>query len=133
MLERIGAVAYRLRLPPKARIHDVFHFALLKKLVGEPPSTLVPLPLLLHGQVVATPAAVARARLNCVRWLFIGKAAHMLMLLGMLSKISRIAILHFSLRTSCLMGSGEVLWTRLWAASIGVDPKPTAQAMARLG
>jgi hypothetical protein len=86
VLERIGAVAYRLCLPPKARIHDVFHVALLK-FVGEPLSTLVPLPLLLHGRVVPTPAAVARARLNHVRWLFIGRAAHMLMLLGKLWKI----------------------------------------------
>lgn len=34
--ERIGAMAYRLRLPPKARIHDVLHVALLKKYIGDP-------------------------------------------------------------------------------------------------
>ena len=62
--ERLGAVAYRLRLPPKARIHDVFHVALLKKFQGDPPAKLVPLPPILHGRVVPTPAQVVRGRLN---------------------------------------------------------------------
>ena len=45
--ELLGAVAYRLRLPPKAWIHDVFHVALLKKFQGDPPAELVPLPPIL--------------------------------------------------------------------------------------
>jgi len=36
--ERISAVAYHLRLPSKARIHDVFQVALLKKFEGNPPA-----------------------------------------------------------------------------------------------
>ena len=68
VIERIGAVAYRLHLPPKAHIHDVFHVHLLKKFVGEPPTALVPLPSILHGRVVPTPAAVIRTRLNRGRW-----------------------------------------------------------------
>jgi hypothetical protein len=66
--EQIGAVAYRLKLPSKARIHGVFHVALLKKYDGDPPVAVMPLPPILHGQVLPTPAAVIRARLNRGQW-----------------------------------------------------------------
>jgi hypothetical protein len=68
VVERIGDAAYRLQLPAKARIHDVFHVALLKKFNGVPPTDKVPLPPIQHGRVLQIPAKVIRARLNRSVW-----------------------------------------------------------------
>ena len=41
IVERIGEVAYRLRLPPElARIHDVFHVSMLRKYIADPSHVL---------------------------------------------------------------------------------------------
>ena len=41
IVERIGKVAYRLRLPPElARIHDVFHVSMLQKYIADPSHVL---------------------------------------------------------------------------------------------
>ena len=61
---RVGAVAYRLRLPETARVHDVFHVGLLKKFIGTPPTELIQLPPIVRGRVVPTPQRAVRARLN---------------------------------------------------------------------
>lgn len=59
----INDVAYRLELPPLARLHDVFHVGLLKKFVGTPPVTPPPLPPVHHGAAVPEPECVSRSRL----------------------------------------------------------------------
>ncbi|CAN6308396.1 unnamed protein product [Urochloa humidicola] len=68
VLERIGAVAYRLQLPAKAKIHDVFHVAFLKKYIGESPQVIAQLPHVVHGRAVLTPEKVLRVRPAASGW-----------------------------------------------------------------
>lgn len=56
--ECIGSVAYRLHLPAKARIHNVFYVALRKPYQGPIPTVLGTLPEIVHGRVVPSPLSL---------------------------------------------------------------------------
>ncbi|XP_068657873.1 uncharacterized protein [Aristolochia californica] len=61
ILDRIASVAYRLKLLLYAKVHDVFHFSLLKPFHGDSPMLHIPLPPLEDGRVLSTPVHVLQA------------------------------------------------------------------------
>ncbi|RVW71121.1 Transposon Tf2-12 polyprotein [Vitis vinifera] len=63
VLERIGAVAYRLALPSGCKIHPVFHISALKPFRGPVPDEVYPLPTETMGiHPLLVPAAICAVR-----------------------------------------------------------------------
>ena len=68
VVERVGAAAYRLRLPEGARIHDVFHVGVLKPFRGPPPTATPALPPMHNGRVLHRPERALRGQLRRGVW-----------------------------------------------------------------
>jgi hypothetical protein len=58
VVERIGPIAYHLRLAEGARIHDVFHVGVLKPFRGTPPTPPLALPPLHNGRPLHRPECI---------------------------------------------------------------------------
>ena len=68
VLERLGAVAYRLQLPEGARLHDVFHVGLLKRHRGDAPATPASLAPTFDGRYTPAPAKALRVQRRRDTW-----------------------------------------------------------------
>ena len=68
VLERLGAVAYRLQLPEGARLHDVFHVGLLKRHRGDAPATPASLAPTFDGRYTPAPAKALRVQWRRDTW-----------------------------------------------------------------
>ncbi|XP_068657898.1 uncharacterized protein [Aristolochia californica] len=62
--QRVGEVAYKLQLPPDAKIHDVFHVYCLKKFKGSVPLHTSSLPPMEDEQLSLMPTKILNARQN---------------------------------------------------------------------
>jgi hypothetical protein len=68
VLECIGRLAYRLQLLARARIHDVFHVAFLKKHTRAELAAIPLLPPIVRGRAVPQPQQVVRAHPMAHSW-----------------------------------------------------------------
>ena len=121
-------MAYRLRLPLKARIHDVFHVAFLKKHQGPVPTQIVSLPPVVHGRAVPIPEKVVRAKPTASSWDLLVQWAGRDAADATWEQLDQFkeSYLDFKLEDELFCQGAEVLWTTSLARS------STAGTRARL-
>ncbi|WVZ90411.1 hypothetical protein U9M48_036717 [Paspalum notatum var. saurae] len=110
----VNKVAYRLKLPSSARIHDVFHVGLLKPFKGTPPSQPPALPPMHHGVAQPMPTAAVKMRM--------ARGIHQILIQWVDQPASaatwedlhsfRERYLHFQLEDKLLVEGGEMLYRR---------------------
>jgi hypothetical protein len=109
VIEVINDVAVRLALPPRTRLHDVFHVGLLKKFQGLPLEVPPPLPLIHHGAVIPELERAGKTHTRgCARSWYIGRAKLRFQQLGRTSGRLSPSILLSSSHMSCLSRRGEM-------------------------
>ncbi|XP_068647651.1 uncharacterized protein [Aristolochia californica] len=74
--QRVGEAAYKLQLPPDARIHDVFHVSFLKPFKGSDPPLTSSLPPMEECQLSLMPTEILNARQNAHRRKVLVQWAH---------------------------------------------------------
>ena len=73
MLRQINEVAYKVELPPKSRVHPVFHVSQLRKFLGEAPAPLDPVLSANPGEAKFEVEAILDTRLSCKKRQFLIK------------------------------------------------------------
>jgi hypothetical protein len=120
MLQRIGSVSYKLELPPKAGIHDVFHISLLKKFEGAPPTLVVSLSAIHHGCVLPTPEKKLKAWMNMGVWEILVQWTGRFTTNASWEQLEEFKIRFpaVQLTDKLFVGEGVMLSTHLWASNI---------------
>jgi hypothetical protein len=122
--EKVNEVAYRLEVPPGAKLHNVFHVGLLKKFNDVALTASGWLPPIRHGRACLAMEAVTKSRLAVwhgamLNYWSIRRVVPTPMLRGCRSRSFRACILVLSLRTSFLRRGGRdvmsgICYTRRW-------------------
>jgi hypothetical protein len=128
VIERIGAIAYHLQLPPNAKIHNVFH-VFLKKFEGTPPAEPAPLPPIVRGRAVAQPNSVVRARPVGSSWELLVRWQEKSIAKATWEPLQQFKedYLDVKLEDELFCQEGVVLWTPLIDSMLGGTGKPTTR------